>query len=292
MITSFSHRALFVSMTFFIPLVGMEQRVVNSKEMLSKKIIDSVEQIRSEKLQDSSDFDRHRVFYNLQLIFDSWDFDEDQSDYLDNPYAYLVEYLKTKKSLEIEELFSFLRDKESTLKMALRMVYGRMDSRLKSKDDLDSVRCHSFFKSGIRHNFSIEIEEKEFFGGQLRTHLKDFLALLQPMVCFRVRKLVIQENELWMLPLTFSCLKELRVLDLSHNRFRDISLSIKRCKYLRELDLRDNKMDQLPQWLIEVENLKKITIDEGVNVLWNEQGYPGIRIIEGFDANTKIVVKD
>ena len=327
---------------------GMETNQNDAQKTLQEKIVALVEQQQHSKKQVASDFQIYRLlslaaknndqFYlpydaikviidavesnSLQTIFDACEFRGDRSDYVNNPYGYLIEYLNKKNSFELEELFDSLPDQESTLKMALRMLYGKNNHPLrciergkfhnipgsgkktdKRSFDLDAIGCYFFFNSGgIRRDEKIEIYDSHRFGRQLKSCLKDFLALLQPLLGWQVRALTIQRNEISTIPETLDWFKDLRFIDFSYNnltqlpeflsRFKKlefIKLSdnhltevpevIKHCKHLEELELAGNEIVALPQWLVEYDWKRlEITIDKDVVVPWNKKDYPNIWI--------------
>jgi hypothetical protein len=337
-------KLIIISSCFISFLHGIEtKQECGIKKALREKVIACVEQ----KKQVASDFQIYqllsvatennpelylpreliqRIIFeaesnSLQTIFDDCEIRDDRSDYLDNPYGYLVEHLQKKTCFELEELFDSLAGQESTLKMALRMVYGKKDLPLrkimvkchklsepvekadKRGYDLDDITCYFFFNGGgIRRDQRIEIYNQHWFGGKIKNNLKDFLALLQPLLCWKVRALIIQKNEISTIPETLGWFKDLRTIDFSNNnltyvpeflgrlkelcfiRLSDNHLTkvpevIRHFKGLEDLDLDGNKILALPEWLVEYWSKRlTIAIDKDVVVPWDTKNYPKIWI--------------
>ena len=189
---------VFLSSCFVFLAHSMETEQNYTKKTLQEKIVVLVEQQQQSKKQVTSDFQIYQLLllvqndtpfflpYDLikfillevesdplQTIFDHYECRDAQSHYLDNPYGYLVKYLQKKNCIELEELFDSLPARESTLKMALRMVYGKRDTSLRStviiphalsgvykrNCNLDHTPFHRFFNGsgGVRRGPSVEI---------------------------------------------------------------------------------------------------------------------------------------
>jgi hypothetical protein len=212
----------------------------------------------------------------LQTIFDRRERQGNRSDYGTSPYQYLVRYLENKNKNELKKLFDPLpADKESILKMALRMIYARYRD-----DDLDNLRLCSFLNYGGIHGDAIYLTSDWRFCGTLAHNLHNILALTQAVMMRKLTILYIKSNQLSTLPETVGWFK-FQIIDLSENNFTQVPLVIKDCKNLIELRLYDNPLTALPLWFTECEWKEiGISVDEGVVIPWNKKDYPHIRIEE------------
>lgn len=213
----------------------------------------------------------------LQTIFDDCERSGDRTKYLDNPYCYLVDYLKNKPTNELKTIYDKVSHRNLTLTTALEIIYGNKRNPIKDKD-LGKIDFLNFFRSDGINVYSIDIYDSNRFGIHLQHHLKDFLALIQPMLWWQIKSLTIRKNKLSTLPNTLAWLSELQSIDISHNKFTEVPEAIKWCKKLKFLILEDNLIQTLPQWIINYWEKLEIRVDNHVIVSWDEQNYANIKI--------------
>lgn len=218
----------------------------------------------------------------LQTIFDNCERIGDRAKYLDNPYCYLVDYLKNKTTEELKAIYDKVSHRNLTLSTALEMVYGTKRNPIEDKD-LGEIDFLNFFRSGGVSVCSIDIYDSRRFGRRLQPHLKDFLALIQPMLWWQIKSLTIRKNKLCTLPNTLAWLSKLQKIDISHNEFAEVPEVIKFCKELEFLCLEDNLIQTLPRWIVNCWGKLEICVDNHVIVSWDDQNYANIKISRTID---------
>ena len=178
----------------------------------------------------------------------------DRSDPFDNPYGYLVKHLEDKKYVELEDLFDSLPDQESTLKIALRMVYSgwckleQLSTHEKCTLYIEHVPVdkqrydlyirpakRSWYLDSVDHLFYLKASgfdvdgvtiNGEDWSGELNKYLKDFLALVQPVHHWKVRTLRICNSGLSTIPITLGWLTGLEYLE--HNQILLLNTMVKK----------------------------------------------------------------
>jgi hypothetical protein len=229
-----------------------------------------------------------KQFGILQTMFDYYEQKGDRSLYMDNPYGYSIEYLKKQETSQLKQLYDLVSHRQLTLTVALKMVYGeRQKWHIDNfADNLDALDFYYFFHGGgVRSHHCIEIYDHYRFGDQLKTFLKDFLALIQPMLWWPVESLTIEKNELSTLPDTLAWLEKLRVINIRHNKFTEVPEVIKQCKHLQYLYLDGNPIQKLPLWMVDCGWKKlEIQVNEHIVVPWDEQKHTHIKVRRGYSV--------
>ncbi|MBC3784534.1 leucine-rich repeat domain-containing protein [Spirosoma utsteinense] len=92
-------------------------------------------------------------------------------------------------------------------------------------------------------------------------------------------------NRISQLPVNFSTLNELRVLDISYNWFNVAPSLLSLLPALEELDLNNNNLQELPTDLSRLKNLKKLHLRSNPLTQGDAKTGPYAQLIEQLEAN-------